>query len=111
MLPRLRGLGALALLLALLGGGLGLPLFDALVFHAQPVPTADSTLNADGAPQAHTQLCILDQAGLLTPSIGSMGHATPRLAAVPAATPVARDGAASSHNPLLLPRLRAPPVA
>ncbi len=111
MLARLRSLGAFTLLLALLGGGLGLPLFDALVFHTRPVPTADNTIATDGAPQGHTQLCILDQAGLLTPSIGSAGHETPGLAAVRAATPVARNRTPSSRNAQLLPRPRAPPAA
>ena len=78
MLTRIRRLGSLALLLALVGAGVGLPLFDAVVFHGRPLPAARKTISADGAPQSHTRLCILDQAGLLTPSIGSAGHQTPR---------------------------------
>ncbi len=111
MLHRLRRLGSLALLLALVGGGLGLPLFDAVVFHSKPLNAAGNTIAPEGAPAGHTQLCILDQAGLATPSVGSAGHDTPAVlthAVPPAAAPAQSS---PSHNPHLLPRPRAPPVA
>lgn len=103
-------LPALALLLALLCGGLGLPLFDALVFHGTPVPVAGRTVAPDGTPAPHTALCILDHPGLLETSLVSRGHAP--LASVPAAARVA--GAPASATPAattaLLPPSRAPPV-
>ena len=110
MLSRLRRLGSLTLLVALMGAGLGLPLFDAVVFHGRPLPAARKTISSDGAPQSHTRLCILDQAGLLTPAIGSAGHQTPAIVPGSAVTLPATD-VFSSHNPLLLPRPRAPPLA
>lgn len=60
MLTHLRRIGSLALLLALVGGGLGLPLFDAVMFHSPtsgPLPERALTTE-DGAP-SHTSVCIL----------------------------------------------------
>jgi hypothetical protein len=109
---RSRGLRlqALLLLLALLGGGFGLPLFDAVVFHARPLASAESSVAPEGAPAAHTQLCILDHAGLLEGGMRSSGHET--LAVLPAVgtVPVAPDSANLPADPALLPPSRAPPV-
>ena len=111
MLHRLRRLGSLALLLALVGGGLGLPLFDAVVFHSRPLNAAGNRIAPEGAATGHTQLCILDQAGLATPSIGSAGHEAPAVLTHAAPPAVAPAESSPRHNPHLLPRPRAPPVA
>lgn len=53
---------AFALMLALLGGGLGLPLFDSLVFHGQPgAPVSERTLVDVGGKPTHAQVCPLQQ--------------------------------------------------
>ena len=53
---------ALTLLLALLGGGLGLPLFDSLVFHSQPgAAVSERTLVDLGGKPTHAQVCPLQQ--------------------------------------------------
>jgi hypothetical protein len=59
-LSRLRRTGSLVLLLALVGGGLGLPLFDAVVFHS-PGRAAwpERTLGTPGSAAGHAQVCIL----------------------------------------------------
>ncbi len=101
---------ALALLLTLLGGGLGLPLFDAIVFHGAPLAVAERTMAPEGAPAPHTALCILDHAGLLEGSIVSPGHQT--LAVLPAAAHLAGAPVAPNlpADTSLLPPSRAPPV-
>ncbi|MFN8646364.1 MAG: hypothetical protein U0104_06380 [Gemmatimonadales bacterium] len=72
MMLRLRRVGSLALLLALLGGGLGLPLFDAVVFHGRPgAAAAERTLAEAGSRPTHQQLCILDHAATLSPSLAA----------------------------------------
>lgn len=103
-------LQALLLLLALVGAGFGLPLFDALVFHGRPLARTESTVAPEGAQAPHTQLCILDHAGLLEGSIGSSGHAI--LAVPPQVAPLAGTAAspALASDASLLPPSRAPPV-
>lgn len=103
-------LQALLLLLALMGAGLGLPLFDAIVFHGRPLARTESTAAPEGAQGPHTQLCILDHAGLLEGGISSSGH--PPLAAQPDPAPVLAQSAASAptRDAALLPPSRAPPV-
>lgn len=111
MLAPIRRLSSLVLLVALVGGGLGLPLFDAVVFHRQPLPTGTTAVMPEGAPLPHTQLCILDQPGLATPSIASVA---PRLTVVPpdyVAVLPAPVTAPATRTPGLLPRPRAPPIA
>lgn len=77
MLSRVRRVGSLALLLALLGGGLGLPLFDAVVFHGRPgAAPAERTLAEQGSRLAHQQLCVLDHAVPLSPSLAAARLAT-----------------------------------
>ncbi len=110
LLSRLRRLGSLTLLVTLVGGGLGLPMFDAVVFHGRPLPAPRTTIDGDGGSRTHTQLCVLDEAGLRTPSIRSAGHAP--LHAVPASAAPLPDGhSTAGHDALLLPRPRAPPLA
>lgn len=103
-------LQALLLLLALMGAGLGLPLFDAIVFHARPLARTESTAAPEGAQGPHTQLCILDHAGLLEGGITSSGH--PALALQPVSAPRLAQPAsqAPTRDASLLPPSRAPPV-
>jgi hypothetical protein len=111
----LRSLGhrlqALFLLLALMGAGFGLPLFDALVFHGRPLPTAENSVAPEGAPAAHTQLCILDHAGLLEGGILSQGHESLAVGAVVAQVAVVPDAPDLPVAASLLPPSRAPPIA
>lgn len=111
MLHRLRRLGSLALLLALMGGGLGLPLFDAVVFHSKPLSAAGNTLASEGAPAGHTQVCVLDHAGVVRHAIAASGPQDPP--ALPRAIAVAPAPAtlAASHDSTLLPPSRAPPIS
>jgi hypothetical protein len=111
-MQRSRGhrLQALLLLLALAGVGLGLPLFDAVVFHGRPLARAESAVAPVGTPAQHTQLCILDHASLFEAGLRSQGH--PTLAPLPGIVlvAVAPDSLAFSADSSLLPPSRAPPV-
>ncbi len=93
-----------------MGAGLGLPLFDAVVFHARPLTPTESTAAPEGAQGPHTQLCILDHAGLLEGGMTSSGH--PALAAQPDVAPrIAHPASpAPTRDASLLPPSRAPPV-
>lgn len=111
MLHRLRRLGSLALLLALMGGGLGLPLFDAVVFHSRPLNAAANTIAPEGALAGHTQVCVLEHAGVVRLAIAAGGHAdwpqVPRAGAV-VSLAASLD---ADHDPTGLPPSRAPPIA
>jgi hypothetical protein len=52
------------LLIALIGGGLGLPLLDALLFHSRPAPALcqGDWLSRTGPAGAHNRACALDHA-------------------------------------------------
>ncbi|HEY7682397.1 MAG TPA: hypothetical protein VH879_07110 [Gemmatimonadales bacterium] len=52
------------LLLALLGGGLGLPLFDVVAYHSRPAACRPlgPTLAEQGGVRAHPQVCVLPNA-------------------------------------------------
>ncbi len=54
------------LLVLLMGGGLGIPLSDALLNHRLPaqVRPGDTPLTEPGRPGGHTQSCLLQQATL-----------------------------------------------
>ncbi len=111
MLHRLRRFGSLALLLALVGGGLGLPLFDAVVFHTQPLTALGSSVAAEGTPAGHTQVCILEHAGVIRHAVVASGPQDPP--ALPRASAIASAPAqlAASHDSTLLPPSRAPPIS
>jgi hypothetical protein len=101
------------LLLALLGGGLGLPLFDVVAYHSRPAACRPlgPTLAEQGGVRAHPQVCVLPNA---TAASGALPVFTPALL-----PPAAR--AAEACAPLVgLPILqlchslcfsRAPPTA
>lgn len=85
MLTRVRRLGSLALLLTLLGVGVGLPLFDAVVFHSRPGSApAERTLAEPGSRPAHQQLCVLDDTAPISTSLAAARpdpfHPTPEVA-------------------------------
>lgn len=112
MTRRVRG-SAILLLLALLGGGIGLPLFDALVFHSNPGsrPAAERTLIQEGSARTHVQVCQLNHA---VPAERSLG-CRPVVAATLA---VAEPAALFSPQPAPIPAApasrqfsRAPPSA
>jgi hypothetical protein len=107
-----RRLKALLLLLALLGGGFGLPWYDALVFHGSPMrgPSAERVLTDVGAVAEHAQLCALTLATL-------PGNAPPTATSCFAATSIpAVAPQPPSYSPLLtqaertLGLSRAPPL-
>lgn len=60
ILRYLRRTASLALLLAFVGGGFGLPLFDALVYHSPGrAAPPERTLGVPGSATGHTQVCVL----------------------------------------------------
>lgn len=71
MTTRVRG-SAILLLLALLGGGIGLPLFDALVFHSDlgARPSSERVLWDEGSARNHVQVCQLNHAVPTERSLG-----------------------------------------
>ena len=100
---------AVALMLALWGGGLGLPLFDSLVFHSQPgAPVSERTLVDLGGKPTHAQVCPLQQPAVtdgcfIARAVSS--HPAPPdsvLASVTVESPTGRSDAT-------LPPSRAPP--
>ncbi len=98
MMLRLRRVGSLALLLALVGGGLGLPLFDAVVFHGRPgAAAAELALANEGSRPTHQQLCILD-------------HAAPLSASLAAAQPIRFQGTPEISRPCPREQLTARPL-
>jgi hypothetical protein len=101
---------SLLLLLALVGAGFGLPLFDAVVFHGRPLAAAENAVAPEGAPAQHTQLCILDHTGLLEGGILSAGHETLAVLPVVAQPATAPDSADLPLDASLLPPSRAPPA-
>jgi len=109
MTRRLRG-SAILLLLALLGGGVGLPLFDALVFHANPGgrARAERTLSEEGSAPAHVQVCQLNHAVPAERSLGGRPvqppatprvDSTPRFAFLPATMPAPATPSQLSRAP------------
>jgi len=87
MTRRARG-SAILLLLALLGGGVGLPLFDALVFHSNPArrPAAERVVGTEGSAPTHVQICQLNHALPAERSLG--GEPVSALSAHVGSTPI-----------------------
>jgi hypothetical protein len=112
MTRRARG-SAILLLLALLGGGVGLPLFDALVFHSNPVrrPTAERILGTDGPGRTHIQVCQLSHALPTERSLG--GQSVSAVIAAVGATPLppSSDPEPRPEQPATSHPSRAPPSA
>lgn len=101
---------AFALMLALLGGGYGLPLFDSLVFHSRPgVPVAERTLVDLGGRPTHAQVCPLQQPAV-TDGCWVAGS-VPLEPALPDSSPaVARIDSPTGRSDRTLPPSRAPPL-
>lgn len=89
---------AILLLIALLGGGIGLPLFDALVFHSDlsAKPSSERTLWDEGSARNHVQVCQLNHAVPTERSLGGRAvnvasgvcaASTPRFSFQPASMP------------------------
>jgi zona occludens toxin (predicted ATPase) len=101
---------ALLLLLALLGGGFGLPWYDALMFHSQAAgaPKAELALDNAGAAVGHNQTCALR---LVTPP--NAPHSAPSdLPALSARTRhvlLAPKSVLLTQTDVALGRSRAPP--
>jgi hypothetical protein len=111
MRTHLRRLCSLALLLALVGGGVGLPLFDALVFHTPGrAAPPERTLAAPGSAAGHTQVCVLGRLaphsrGLPALPVGLAIHTVEQVAEPfqPSALPVSKSGPTLQQS-------RAPPA-
>ncbi len=112
MTSRSRG-SAILLLLALLGGGIGLPLFDALVFHANPGsrPAPERILSQDGSTRTHVQVCQLNHAVPSEQSLAGRPTAVPAPAVPEAAARLAPQPASIPAAPLSSQLSRAPPSA
>lgn len=112
MSARYRALGSLLPLIALLSGGLGLPLFDAAFFHAARLAArSERIMTEPGTPPGHSQFCLLDQAGPLSrglPAPGEPAHLTPP---DPTDRPTCHHSAPSSHVRFTAELPRAPPAA
>lgn len=110
MTTRARG-SALLLLLALLGGGIGLPLFDALVFHSAlgGGPSAERVLWDEGSARNHTQVCQLNHAVPTERSLGGQpvrAPSAPFVQSTPRRTPQSASMPTQSTSTQLS---RAPP--
>lgn len=112
MTARVRG-SAVLLLLALLGGGIGLPLFDALVFHSNPGSraTAERILTEEGSARTHVQVCQLNHALPAERSLAARPAALPALTVPDAAPLPAPPPASAPAAPLSSQHSRAPPSA
>ncbi|MDH4132780.1 MAG: hypothetical protein OEV95_13345 [Gemmatimonadota bacterium] len=76
---RCQRLSSLLLALVLVGGSMGLPLADALIFHAQPGSPApgETTIGSVGGSQGHQQLCLQLKATGQTRSVPAAGARVP----------------------------------
>lgn len=112
MTTRARG-SAILLLLALLGGGIGLPLFDALVFHSNPGsrPTAERILTGNGSARAHVQICQLNHAVPAERSLACRPVIVTTLAVAEPAARVSPQPAPIPAEPASRQLSRAPPSA
>ena len=105
-----RRLGACLLLFAFVGGGLGLPDLDALLFHTGRPSPEQIHLDQPGGCGAHAEHCVLAMAASLrqlgappsgdAPLVNEVAEVRP---VIPVATPRSPD-----HR--LLPLSRAPPA-
>ena len=89
---------AILLLLALLGGGIGLPLFDALVFHSDlgAKPNSERVLWNEGSARNHVQVCQLNHAVPTEQSLGGQPVRAPSVASV-------RSAPSFSFRPVSVP--------
>ncbi|HEY7027756.1 MAG TPA: hypothetical protein VH438_09140 [Gemmatimonadales bacterium] len=106
-------LKALVLFAALVGGGFGLPVFDALAFHSKPGVSQPQgeTLSAPGRDVGHGAVCALSLArnvGRCTPAIPTQiaGLLLSAVRTRPLATPVLLV-----HQPQSQCHSRAPPAS
>jgi hypothetical protein len=99
MLPsRRHRLPALLLALVLVGGGIVLPVADALIFHALPgsPTTRETSIAGTGGQQGHQQICLQLKATGQTRAIPGP-HTT--LSLVPPAEPGPRDSPDTGNLP------------
>jgi hypothetical protein len=104
---------ALFLLLALVAGGFGLPLADALCFHGTPgaASPAERILSSDTPTATHVQVCHLGHA---TPPERSLGSTSglPNLHPIPGLqVSSVLDPRFVASSELTLPPSRGPPAA
>lgn len=101
---------AILLLIALLGGGIGLPLFDALVFHSDlgAKPSSERALWDEGSARNHVQVCQLNHAVPTEQSLGGQAvrvptdiceASAPRFSFQPASMPAPASSSQLSRAP------------
>jgi hypothetical protein len=111
MLAHLRRIGSLTLLLALVGGGLGLPLFDAVVFHApgRKAPP-ERALGTEGALAGHASVCILGRVAPQSRGLPSLPPASTLSTTDQLPVPPAPATLPAAESHLSLQQSRAPPA-
>ncbi len=112
MTSRVRA-SAILLLLALLGGGVGLPLFDAVVFHSNPGnrTPAERVLSQEGSARTHVQVCQLNHAVPAERSLAGRPTAVPTPAVPEAVSRFTPQPATIPATPTSSQLSRAPPSA
>lgn len=109
-----RRLSAFFLLLTLVGGGLGLPVADAAIYHATPTERAPLTDRASaGAPTTtpHFQGCVLTLSGLTGASLAGTAPVVEVATASLVTASFATLPTVLTQTDLALGQSRAPPVA
>jgi hypothetical protein len=106
---------ALLLLFALIGGGIGLPVADALVYHSSPVQrsapvTDDQTLSAP-ASTLHLQGCVLTLSGMSGSGLAGSSPTVAVATEVAVVAPFAAPLTVLTQTDLTLGQSRAPPIA
>jgi hypothetical protein len=79
--PDWQRMSSLLLTLVLVGGGIGLPLADALIFHSKPGSStpAEASIGVVGGFQGHPQLCLQFKATGQSRSVPGHGAAVPAM--------------------------------
>ena len=100
---------AFTLLLALLGGGLGLPLFDSLVFHGQPgAAVSERTLVDLGGKPTHAQMCPLQHTAVTDGCLFSQAVSA-QVTPPDSGLPIVAIESPTGRSDSTLPPSRAPP--
>lgn len=106
---------ALVLLLALVGGGLGLPVADALVYHSSPTqrtaPASHEVALGAVSTTQHLQGCVLSLGGLSGSGIVGAGSTVAVAAAIDLTASYPAESTSFTQTGITLGLSRAPPIA